>query len=69
MVDACNVPGCQRPADLQYDVDKDGKKRRICSPCFGGNSALALDLLLGVRQADYGLQQQEADAAFERIDS
>ena len=57
----CQVPGCRNLSDLQYGVDPRNDKR-ICSPCFGTHTPLTLDTLLGVRQVDYGLENETAAA-------
>ncbi len=61
----CEVPGCSNYADTMYEVDPN-KPKRVCSPCQGNHSPLTLDTVLGVRQKDYGLENDAAAAQKER---
>ncbi len=61
----CEVPGCRNVADTLYEVDRN-KPKWVCSPCQGNHSPLTLDTMLGVRQKDYGLENEAAAAQRER---
>lgn len=46
---------CNRPSEGTYSVDPE-KEIPLCWTCFGRWSPKKLDGLLGVKQADYGIE-------------
>jgi hypothetical protein len=48
---------CRKPADMNYAVDAE-KEIPLCGACFGKWSPKKLDGLLGVRQKDYGIENE-----------
>jgi len=48
MRDTCQVPGCSRPAEIQYDVDP-RRPKRICGRCDGRLAPEALASKLRIK--------------------